>query len=225
MATFESLLPDVLPSVHGCSDAMAISALRSAAIDLCVKSEIYQQELDPVTTVAKIYEYDLEPPKGTVVEKILWAVYKGDKLEPISTALLEKRQPNWRDPSKFSTPEYFVQQTQGTFWLAPVPNTTVVESVILRAVLKPTVSSTTLSDEILNDNKDAIVNGALFRLLRTPSKDWTDYAAAQMYGMLYNEGVREAENKARSGNTPIARNVKYGGYHSSPFRRRYTQYR
>ena len=94
MATFESLLPDVLPSVYGCSDAMAISALRSAAIDLCVKSEIYQQELDPVTTVAKIYEYDLEPPTGTVVEKILWVVYKGDKLEPISTALLEKHLPN-----------------------------------------------------------------------------------------------------------------------------------
>ena len=68
-------------------------------------------------------------------------------------------------------------------------------------------------------------NGALFRLLRTPSKDWTDYGAAQMYGALYAEGVREAEQEARAANTPIARSVKYGGYHTSPTRRRYTQYR
>lgn len=225
MATFESLLPDVLPSVHGCSDPVAISAIRSAAIDFCVKSEVYQQELDPVTTVAKIFEYDLEPPRNTVVHRILWAIHDGEKLEPLSTGLLERRLPDWRDKANAGIPKYFVQQSQTLFYLAPMPATTKVESVIIRAVLKPTVSSTVLDDEVINNHKDAIVNGALFRLLRTPSKDWTDYGAAQMYGALYAEGVREAEQEARAANTPIARSVKYGGYHTSPTRRRYTQYR
>ena len=88
-----------------------------------------------------------------------------------------------------------------------MPATTKVESVILRAVLKPTAAATELDDEVVNNYKDAIVNGALFRLLRTPAKGWTDYNAAQMYGALYAEGVEEAENEARAANTPIARSV------------------
>jgi hypothetical protein len=222
MATFESLLPDVLPSVYGCSDPVAIAAIRSSAIDFCTKSEVYQQELDPVTTVAKIYEYDLEPPKNAVVHKILWLINDGEKLEPVSTGLLEQRLPDWRDKANAGIPKYFVQQSQTLFYLAPMPATTKVESVLLRAVLKPTADALLLDDEIINNHKDAIVNGALFRLLRTPAKVWTDYQAAQMYAALYAEGVKEAENKARSSNTPIARSVKYGGYHTSPTRRRYT---
>ena len=222
MATFESLLPDVLPSVYGCSDPVAIAAIRSSAIDFCTKSEVYQQELDPVTTVAKIYEYDLEPPKNAVVHKILLLINDGQKLEPVSTGLLEQRLPDWRDKANAGIPKYFVQQSQSLFYLAPMPATTKVESVLLRAVLKPTADALLLDDEIINNHKDAIVNGALFRLLRTPAKVWTDYQAAQMYAALYAEGVKEAENKARSSNTPIARSVKYGGYHTSPTRRRYT---
>lgn len=225
MATFESLLPDVLPSVYGCSDPVAINAIRSAAIDFCVKSKAYQQELDPVTTVANIFEYDLEPPRNAAVEKILWVTYDGQKLEPISTGLLEQRVPDWRDKTQAGIPKYFVQQSNSIFFLAPIPAVTKVESVILRAVLKPTQTATEIADEVVDNHKDAIVNGALFRLLRTPAQDWTDYAAAQMYAALYSEGVREAEDKARSSNTPIARSVKYGGYHTSPTRRRYTQYR
>lgn len=222
MATFESLLPDVLPSVYGCSDPVAIAAIRSAAIDFCTKSEVYQQELDPVTTVAKIYEYDLEPPKHTVVHKILWLINNGEKLEPVSTGLLEQRLPAWRDKANAGIPKYFVQQGQDVFFLAPMPAATKVESVILRAVLKPQVAALELDDEIINNHKDAIVNGALFRLLRTPAKVWTDYSAAQIYASLYAEGVKEAEDKARASNTPIARSVKYGGYHTSPTRRRYS---
>ena len=222
MATFESLLHDVLPSVYGCSDPVAIAAIRSAAIDFCTKSEVYQQELDPVTTVAKIYEYDLEPPKHTVVHKILWLINDGEKLEPVSTGLLEQRLPAWRDKANAGIPKYFVQQGQDVFFLAPMPAATKVESVILRAVLKPEVAALELDDEIINNYKDAIVNGALFRLLRTPAKVWTDYSAAQIYASLYAEGVKEAEASARASNTPIARSVKYGGYHTSPTRRRYS---
>ena len=175
-----------------------------------------------MTTVAKIYEYDLEPPKNAVVHKILWLINDGEKLEPVSTGLLEQRLPDWRDKANAGIPKYFVQQSQTLFYLAPMPATTKVESVLLRAVLKPTADALLLDDEIINNHKDAIVNGALFRLLRTPAKVWTDYQAAQMYAALYAEGVKEAEDKARASNTPIARSVKYGGYHTSQTRRRYS---
>ena len=102
---YESLLPELIPMVPGCPDSLIETNIRSAVIELCEKSGVYQAELDPVTTVAGLYEYDLEPPSNTVVQKILWVVHKGKDLEPITTGLLEQRKPSWRDSDKRGEPE------------------------------------------------------------------------------------------------------------------------
>lgn len=212
--TYESLLPEIIPMVPGCPDTLIENNIRAAVIEFCEKSEVYQQELDPVTTVANIYEYDLEPPSQTLVHKIVWVSYDGEEIEPVTTALLEQREPKWRDSNYYGTPNYFVKQTQSTFWLVPVPNETKVSSTIVRAVLKPTYASTAADDEIMTDYRDAIINGTLFRLLRMPSKDWTDYAGAQVYASLFAEGIVNAERRARQADVRVSRKVKYGGVHT-----------
>lgn len=209
--SYEALLPEILPMVPGCPDSIIINTVRSAVIELCEKSGVYQAELDPVTTVANTFEYDLEAPRGTSVHKIVWATHQGKDLEPISSALLEQRQPNWRDASKASTPEYFVKQTSSTFWLVPVPNVTGTSSTIVRAQLKPTYLSKTCDDDVMNDYRDTIINGTLFRLLRIPNKEWSDLQSAGIYGQLFNQGIEAAELRARSADTPVHRSVKYGG--------------
>lgn len=212
MATsYEALLPEIIPMVPGCPDTLIENSIRAAVIEFCEKSGVYQAELDPVTTVANIYEYDLEAPSGTSVHKIMWAVHDGKDIEPISTNLLEQRLPKWRDKSSAGTPRYYVKQTQSTFWLVPTPGVTAASSTVLRVQLKPTHTSTACNDDVMSDYREAIVNGALFRLLRLPSKDWTDYTGAQIYGALYQEGIIEAERRARHADEGVARKVKYGG--------------
>ena len=58
--------------VPGCPDTLIENNIRSAVIELCEKSGVYQAELDPVTTVNGIFEYDLEAPNQTAVHKIMW---------------------------------------------------------------------------------------------------------------------------------------------------------
>ena len=214
--TYETLLPEVIPMVPGCPDTLIETNIRAAAIELCEKAPVYQQELDPVTTVANIYEYDLEPPSGAVTHKILWVTHQGVDLEPISTGLLEQRLPKWRDASNAGTPKYFVKVTQAAFWLVPVPNATESQAVILRAQLKPTYTSSACDDGVMTDYRDAIVQGALFRLLRMPSREWTDLTGAQVYGTLFQQSIQEAERRSRHEDMPIARKVNYGGLYRSP---------
>lgn len=206
--------------VPGCPDTLIENNIRAAVIELCEKAAVLQAELDPVTTIAGIYEYDLEPPTDTVVHKIMWVVHDGKEIEPISTNLLEQRKQNWRDADNRGTPEYFVKTSQSLFWMVPVPNETKASSTILRVQLKPTQTSTTADDELMSEYRDTIVNGALFRLLRLPSKDWTDFAGAQVYGSLFAEGIAQADRRARNADAGIARKVAYGGIHSSFSRRR-----
>lgn len=209
--SYETLLPDILPMVDGCPDTLVENTIRSAAIEFCERTGAYQAELDPITTVANIYEYDLEAPTGTIVHKIMWATYQGNDLEPISTTLLEQRKPNWRAASNASDPEYYVKQSKSIFWMVPVPNVTVASSTIIRAQLKPSHSSSTCDEQIMDEHRDSIVNGALFRLLRMPGKDWSDIQGAQIYASLFENAVVEAERRARHADEGVTRRVVYRG--------------
>jgi hypothetical protein len=75
----------------------------------------------------------------------------------------------------------------------------------------------------MSDYRDTIVNGALFRLLRLPSKEWTDLAGAQVYGSLFNAGIIEADRRARNADAGVVRKVSYGGIHT-PFSKRRNRY-
>lgn len=207
--SYETLLPEILPMVPGCPDTLIENNVRSAVVELCERANVYQLELDPVTTVSGIYEYDLEVPAGTSVRRILWATHKGKDLEPLTTTLLEQRLPDWREES--GVPEYFVQKNSETFILAPIPAETLVGSTIVRAVLRPTHTSSACDNDVMNDYRDTIVNGALFRLLRIPNKDWSDLQSASIYGQLFNQGVEDAERRSRNADTAVRRSVRYGG--------------
>jgi hypothetical protein len=216
--SYDTLLPEILPMVPGCPDSLIQNNIRAAVVELCERASVYQQELDPLTTVANIYEYDLEAPSGTSVQKILWVTHAGVDLEPITSSLLEQRIPKWR--TEAGVPEYFLQQTSSLFSLAPVPAATAVSSTVIRAVLKPSHSSTACDNDVMNDYRDTIVNGALFRLLRIPNKDWSDIQGASVYGQLFNQGVEAAERRARNADTGVRRSVRYGGTGAWRTRRR-----
>ena len=189
--SYETLLPDILPMVPGCPDTLIKNNVRAAVIELCERSSVYQLELDPLTTVGNIYEYDLEAPSGTTVQKILWVTHAGKDVEPLTSTLLEQRIPKWREGN--GVPEYYVQQGSSLVWLVPIPTSTSASSTIVRAVLKPTHTSTACDDGVMNDYRDTIINGALFRLLRIPNKEWSDLQGASVFGSLFNEGTVIAE--------------------------------
>lgn len=169
-----------------------------------------------------IYEYDLEPPSGTVVHKIMNAVFDGKNLEAISPELLDQRKPKWRQAENTGEPEYFIKQGQSLVWLVPTPSATMVSSTRVRVQLKPTATSTSCDADILSEYRDSIINGTLFRLLRTPGQVWTDFNGAQIYGSLFADGINRAERKARHADEGVARKVNYGGINRAwRTRRRY----
>ena len=219
MASFESFMKDVLPYVPGCPDTVVENALRSASIELCEKASVYTKELDPITTVAGVYEYEFNQPAGTKVDKIIWGIYDGKDLEAITPRGLESKKPKWRDANNTSTPEYFIQQSPDLFWLVPVPDTTKSGGIILNVALKPSRTSNNIATEIADDYRDGIVFGALYRLLRMPSRDWADPMAAADYAGMFRQTVEEAEIKARRADIGVGRRVSYAGVGVAPTRR------
>ena len=221
MASFNSLVKEVIPYVPGCPDTLILNNLRSATIELCEKSKAFVFDLDPITSISGVYEYDFDQPTGTDVHQILWATYDGEDLDPISPRSLEVNYPDWKDKS--SIPQVYLQKTPNTFWIAPIPSSTKTSAIQLSVALKPTRSSNNIDTTFSNDYRDGIIYGTLYRLLRIPAKDWTDPAAARDYLSLFNEEVKQAELRGRGGDLGVKRLVKYRGVGLNP-RKKYKRY-
>lgn len=219
MASFESLVKDVLPYVPGCPDSLIQTNIRSAAIELCEKSKAFTFDLDPITTISGEYEYEFDQPSGTEVHQILWATYDGHDLDPTSPRSLELNYPDWRD--KTGTPTVYLQKTVNTFWLVPVPNDG--KELLVNVALKPTRTTNNIDTEFSNTYRDGIIYGTIFRLLRIPQKEWTDPIASADYFNLFQAEISDAELRGRGGNIGVKRTVKYKSAGLSP-RKRYGRY-
>jgi|TARA_R110001592_G_scaffold141750_1_gene363588 hypothetical protein len=221
VASFESLLRDVLPYVPGCPDSLVQNHIRSATIEFAERSNAYVYDLDPITTVSGVYEYEFDAPSGTEVHNILWMTYDGNDLDPISPRSLELNYPDWRD--RTSLPNVYLQKTPSAFWLIPVPQTTLTNKLLVSVALKPTRTTGNIDTTFSNTYRDGILYGTLHRLLRIPQKGWTDAKSANDYLQLFNQEVTQAELKARGGDLGVPRKVHYKGAGASP-RKRYRRY-
>mgnify|MGYP003121760861 CR=1 len=219
MASFDSLITEILPYVPGCPDSLIETNLRSATIELCEKSKAYTFDLDPLNSISGEYEYEFDQPSGTAVHQILWMTYDGNDLDPISPRSLELNYPDWRDRS--GTPTVYLQKTSDSFWLVPTPNSS--KEILINVALKPTRTTNSIDTEFSNTYRDGIVYGTIYRLLRIPSKQWTDPVAAADYFNLFQAEVSDAELRGRGGNIGVKRTVKYKSAGLSP-RKRYGRY-
>ena len=221
MAAFDSIIKDVLPYVPNCPDSLIESSLRSACIEFAERSKAYTFDLDAITSIPGVYEYEFDQPSGTDVHQILWMTYDGNDLDPISPRSLELNYSDWR--SKTSVPQVYLQKTPDAFWVIPIPGSAVANGIQLSVALKPSRTTNNIDTTFSNSYRDGIVYGTLYRLLRIPSKDWTDVSASRDYLSLFNQEIVQAELKARGGDLGVKRTVKYRGAGLSP-RKRYKKY-
>lgn len=174
--------------------------------------------MDPFSTIAGVYEYDFDIPTGTEVHQVLYMTHDGKDMDPISPRSLELNYPDWRD--RTGNPHVYLQKTPSTFWIVPVASGS--KQVIASVALKPSRTSNNVDTTISNQYRDAIIYGALYRLLRMPSREWSDVGAAQEYLYQFNLEITQAELRARGGDLGVKRTVKYKGI-GLP-RRRYGKY-
>ena len=174
--------------------------------------------MDPFSTIAGVYEYDFDIPTGTEVHQVLYMTHDGKDMDPISPRSLELNYPDWRD--RKGNPHVYLQKTPSTFWIVPVASGS--KQVIASVALKPSRTSNNVDTTISNQYRDAIIYGALYRLLRMPSREWSDVGAAQEYLYQFNLEITQAELRARGGDLGVKRTVKYKGI-GLP-RRRYGKY-
>lgn len=212
MVAYDAFLPRVLIDAYGCPEIVATQAIRDAVIEFCSRSNFIQRDHDPITVVRGISDYDLEPPAGQLVVKILKCWFKMTELSPIAPDFVDS--PAFYNGSipdnapSIATPLSFTQKDERTFSIYPSSKDTVANGLTLRISLKPTRASTTCEDSIFEDYAETIAHGALARLLVSPGKAYMNVAAAGMHGAAFNTGINDARQRASRGHVRSGMQVR-----------------
>jgi len=203
MASYEDFLPYVMVEAPGCPEVLALQVIRDAAIDFCVRSQFIQRDHDPISVVANIIDYDLDPPTGQLVVKVMKAWYKANELQPVAPdyvndPLFYNKGATGVSPNK-STPMVYTQKDERTISIFPYPSESTSNSLTMRVSLKPTRSSTTCEDSLYEDYTETIASGALARLFASPGKAYTAPQLVMAHQSKFMSGVNEARQRASRG--------------------------
>lgn len=211
MKKYEAFLDEVLPHVPGCTNEIALQAIKNTVIEFCEKTFILQVDHDPVTVIAGEVDYDLEPPEGYLVTKIIRAWFKNSELTPVGPDDIDKPSLYNRDfagvDAGRSDPTMITQKDERTFSVFPIPLNTDPLALTIRVALKPTRASTEVEDSIFEDYAEIIAHGALTRLMLSPGKPYSNPQVGVARSGLFNAGVNLARQRATSGFVRTSRQV------------------
>lgn len=198
MALFIDFYPAIRAAAKDCPLGLATYYLRQTAIDFCERTWFWQADLANVDSVALQAEYSFAQPTDAIVYKILNARFDGKRVTEKNADQLEEEYADWESESG-EQPLYITQKEPDKYILVPKPSSVIVDAIYLKVVLKPSQDSVTLPDNLLEEYKQTIVNGALAKIKAEIDKPWSDDSGAQLRHNLYEEAVGPAKTRAQKG--------------------------
>lgn len=187
----------VVPDLPGCPFGMIDNALRQAAIEFCEQSLAWTYQHPDVAVIAATGVYAFVPPSDAVVHAITYAAFNGSEIASHSGES-DLRIWDWRNQT--GTPEYVLG---GATSLTLVSTPDIDGTLTLTVALKPSPTATGVDDSIFNEYREAIIHGALWRLMLSPKKPYTNAQLAtyhqQQFTILTGQaGMRQARNYTRA---------------------------
>ena len=192
MIKFEDMLNDVLPDVPGCTNELAINALRNAAIELYTKSWIYTQACDPQQTVIGQADYDLDTFTNYKNIGIVSASINDAAIIPVGVTSLNRSNLRWQDDT--GLPTNYLAYDYATLRLYPIPDR--VSTLNITIALTPAKNATGVEDFIYDLYSEQLAAGAKARLMLIPNKPYTDQNTSREYRAQFSAAITDAKWRA-----------------------------
>lgn len=188
MATLDEVVAFVRAEVAGCPDPFIRQSVMRAARDFCERTEAHIEQYS-FSTVVGVAEYQLYLTSGFDPCAIHGVVLDENYLVPITARAVPIRAVEGL-PAAFSF--------DGTT-LTLIPTPSEVFGVVVSVASKPKLSATRLTDTLLNNWSEALVEAALYYTLRAADTTWGDPQLAAHYWSKYVVRVAEAKGATTFG--------------------------
>lgn len=193
MILLSEFTPDVLAAAPGCPGFIAEKAILGAAIEFAEKSWCLNEEHDPFDLDEGEAEYELDAPAFHRIVGIMNVRVDGEQIDAITEQEISRKYPGWRTTTA-SLPTLYLKGNTSTIKVYPLPLADVDDTMEARIALAPTRNATRIADRFQDYHFDAIVAGAIVRLLVQPKKAWTDPQSAVIYHEKFTSEIYSARN-------------------------------
>jgi hypothetical protein len=187
----------LLPDAPGCPLVAAGFAVRQSAIAFCEQSLAWRYVHPDIAVLAGTAEYAFIPLTGAAVHTIIYAELDGKQIRS-DVGEGDIKINDWRNTP--GVPEYVLSGST-SMRLVPEPNAS--HTLKLIVALKPTFDATGIDDEIFAEYREAIIHGALAKLMLSPKKPYSNPTLAQFHQQQSviktgQAGIKVARNFTRA---------------------------
>jgi hypothetical protein len=196
LAVFRPLLA---PEVPGCPVIVMKKRILDAATEFCSKSSVWL-DTHTYSAYANQNPIDFDITAHEVVHEIRAAELDGEPISVQTREWCNDRYPGWRPgtPSQVTGQPAAITQLDTTSFCL-VPTQTETGTLVLEVALKPRKTATLLPDILYNEYEEAIVDGALARLLNMRKAAWYDSAEATKRDGAFQAAIAKANLRQSKG--------------------------
>jgi hypothetical protein len=188
--------PDVMPELPGALAIMVNHWLRNISIEFCERTRAHVVMLDAESSEAGIGDYYISVPTGTIVHEVVSVSYKDSPMEPKSHEYLDSVYgTDWINQT--GTPTLYTQYEPGTLVLVPAPAAVEVGAIKIRACLKPSESSTGITDWLYAQFRGVIAEGAKAKMMSMVNVPWRNIEQAGICAGRFEQGVADASDRVQ----------------------------
>ena len=195
MTLWSGFYDHILPEVNGVATGVVDHVLRQVCIDFCEKTRIHLSLVDPIDVVAGTAEYTLTSLVSGTEPYMVNAAWHDElplRMAPLDS--LNSFAEYWPDTD--GTPYAYTQKQSDKIILYPNPTTALTDGLRVELVLRPTSSSTGLTDWIATRYMECLAYGVKGRLMAQPNRPWTNPEYAQYFLSLYERARAKAAIEA-----------------------------
>jgi hypothetical protein len=193
MAYLDDWLPLVRPPLPGLPDFIGTEATREAAIEFCRRTKLFRESI-ALTTSPGEAEYPSYSSGNTVADRIDDILRDGAALEPASREVFHDNR--WDRIS--GAPSAYYLEGNRAIVLGPIPDT--VETLSVRAIMRPAADAETLDDALWDDWRWVIAAGARAHIRRN-SSSWIDTGLLEQDDGIFQDGIEHAIHRRARGQT------------------------
>lgn len=154
--------------------------VRLAAIEVCKRTMVSRETLDLIDIEAGVKQYKIEPPSSCLkIWRVLWihTITGVSPLHPSSRTNLASRGLDWERATGEAATDW-IQIKNDIIQLWPAPTLNLDEELQAHVAFIPDPRTPKLDDRLYFYYKEAIVAGALAKLLGMSGTEWFDRQSA-----------------------------------------------
>ena len=188
-------VPEIAPSVLGCPEPLIKEAIVASVRDFCEQSQFWRERPSAVTVTDASFPYSIPAPAHGEFNRVLSLHCGTAKLVPTSYDDLDAV-PEW--DTHTGDPAAFLITHDDRLVLYP---RLAGEKDMRMTVVYTAARGATVVEEVLYKRwRDAIVSGALAKLMAMPDKGWSKPDMVGLHGSRFANGVQEARVEADTSN-------------------------